>query len=208
MHTENNTKPTHSFDGEKFAVISTGKVIESVAVKRSRSGRLSFVYRADGKTIASGVTPAEFVSKFWGGILAPEAAPEAPGAPLADVAKAAATVAASGLGSIAALGTARAVKAEEAQAAQQARDALAHPIGRATAKHAEGPTQIAQTIARLSRFEPSGQEPRYRVVYSVGRDVHSEERLTTTVRARHLARTVTGLMERGGVIYSVAKVAQ
>lgn len=210
MHTENNTKPTHSFDGEKFTILATGKVIESVVVRR-RSGHVHFECADGSRILASALTPADFVKRFWGGTLAPEAAPDGPSAQMAEAMKGAAAVAASGLASGLNLGIARAAMADDIE---NARLALAHTIGSGGAKHAECPALSGRTIERLSRFEPSGSEPWYHIVYSIGRGRSGrrgragEVRATINVLARHLAREVTDIMVRGGVIYSVEKFAR
>jgi len=60
---------THSFDGERFTVIRTGKV--SAIHASQKRGRWYFRDGdAKGTLYASGVTPAEFVKRFWYGTLA------------------------------------------------------------------------------------------------------------------------------------------
>ena len=60
---------THTFDGSHFYLARTGKQL-SITAKQSRNGRWKFV-DPDGKTIASGVTPEQFVKTFWFGTLTP-----------------------------------------------------------------------------------------------------------------------------------------
>ena len=59
--------PTHTFDGERFTLIRTGKVSDVIA-KQTKAGR--WQYRVNGKIIASGMSPAKFVQEFWYGKLA------------------------------------------------------------------------------------------------------------------------------------------
>ena len=59
---------THSFDGERFTNIGTGRISEIHASQKR--GRWYFRYGdQNGKLLASGVTPAEFVQDFWFGTL-------------------------------------------------------------------------------------------------------------------------------------------
>jgi len=58
--------PTHTFDGERFSVISNSRELD-VVVSRKR-GR--WQYRTStGVLLASGLTPAQFVQQFWFGTL-------------------------------------------------------------------------------------------------------------------------------------------
>jgi len=57
---------THRLDAAgTFTLISTGRVL-SVTASQKR-GR--WQYRADGKLLASGMTPDRFVAEYWFGVL-------------------------------------------------------------------------------------------------------------------------------------------
>lgn len=59
---------THSFDGERFTSVKSGKVSDIHASQKR--GRWYFrIGDAKGTLVASGVTPAQFVQRFWFGKL-------------------------------------------------------------------------------------------------------------------------------------------
>lgn len=64
---------THSFDGKRFTLIKTGRVLGVIASQNR--GRWRYRFETDGaagKIIASGMPPSVFVKEYWFGTLLPE----------------------------------------------------------------------------------------------------------------------------------------